>query len=110
MALYNTVSTDDFQQKVLDSSKVVLVDFWAQWCPPCVAMTPVLEDVAQDLDEIADVVKVNIEESSDNNRLAGDHQVQSIPNMLIFKQGKEVGRIIGMTQKAFLVDELKKYT
>lgn len=110
MALHNTTTTDEFKQKVISSPKVVLVDFWAQWCPPCLAMTPVLQDVAKELDEIADVVKVNIEESSDNNRLAGDHQVQSIPNMLIFKDGQEVGRLIGMTPKAALIDELKKYT
>lgn len=109
MALINTTTVDQFDEKVLKNDKVVLVDFWAQWCAPCVAMAPALNDLGKELDKTADIVKVNIEESADNNKLAGDHQVQSIPNMVIFKGGKEVGRVIGMTQKAFLADELKKF-
>lgn len=96
MALHNTTTNDDFAAKVLSNDKPVLVDFWAEWCPPCHAMAPLLKSIAEDLDGIADIVKVNIEESADNNRLAGEHQVQSIPNLVIFKDGKEVDRIVGM--------------
>lgn len=108
MALLNTTTRQEFKDKVLDSDKVVLVDFWAEWCPPCVAMSPVLEKVANALDDTVDVVKVNIEESNDNKQLAGESGVQSIPNMVIYKGGKEVDRIIGMTQEGQLSERLTK--
>ncbi len=82
------------------------MDFWAQWCPPCVAMTPALVSLSKELDDTTDIVKVNIEESADNNKLAGEHQVQSIPNMVLYKSGKEVDRIIGMVPEPALHDIL----
>ncbi len=106
MALYNITTKQEFEDKVLKSDKIVLVDFWAKWCPPCVAMTPALVSVADKLDDTTDVVKVNIEASADNNMLAGDHGVQSIPNMVVFKGGKEVDRIIGMVPEPVLSDTL----
>lgn len=106
MALLNTTTSKEFEEKVLKSKKTVLVDFWAAWCPPCVAMAPILHKVADELDETVDIVKVNIEESADNNRLAGEHRVQSIPNMVIFKDGKEVDRIIGMVPEFVLTEQL----
>ncbi len=69
-------------------------------------MTPALVSVADKLDDTTDVVKVNIEASADNNMLAGDHGVQSIPNMVVFKGGKEVDRIIGMVPEPVLSDTL----
>lgn len=97
MALLTTTTRKEFEDKVLNSNKTVLVDFWAEWCPPCRAMAPVLHNVADDVDANADIVKVNIEESADNQQLAGEYQIQSIPNMIIFRGGKEIDRIIGMT-------------
>jgi thioredoxin 1 len=108
MALLNTTTKQEFEQNVTSNQKVVLVDFWAPWCPPCVAMSPVLEATAKELDDMADIVKVNIEQSPDNQQLAGEYQVQSIPNMLIFKNGQETGRLIGVMPKATLIDEIKK--
>lgn len=108
MALYNITTEQEFEEKVLGSSKVVLVDFWAAWCPPCRAMAPILHDVADELDKIADIVKVDIEATAENGQLAGKYGVQSIPNMPIFKGGKEVERIVGMVPKVHLQDMFKQ--
>lgn len=105
MALYNITTKQEFEDKVLKSDKIVLVDFWAQWCAPCHAMTPALMSLAKKLDGTTDVVKVNIEESADNNALAMEYEVQSIPNMALFKDGKVVDRIIGVVPESVL-DEL----
>lgn len=109
MALIVTKTRKEFEEKVLKSKKVVLVDFWAQWCPPCRAMAPILQKVAADMDKDVDVVKVDIEETTDNNRLAGEYRVQSIPNMNIFKEGKVVDTVIGMVPQAVLENSLKKH-
>lgn len=109
MALLKTTDKKEFDEKVTKSDKVVLVDFWAEWCGPCRAMAPILEDASKELDGEVDIVKVNIEESNENNALASEHGVRSIPNMVIFKGGKEVGRIIGLTQKVPLVTKLKSF-
>lgn len=107
MALYNITTKQEFEDKVLKSNKVVLVDFWAEWCPPCRAMAPLLHTVADDLDGIADIVKVDIEASPENGAIAGECGVQSIPNMPVFKNGKEVERFVGMVPKLHLEDTLK---
>jgi thioredoxin 1 len=109
MALYNTNSQDDFTEKVEKSSKLVLVDFWAEWCPPCRAMAPILHDIAESEDVTLDVVKVNIEESADNAALAQKYGVQGIPNMQIFKAGAHVDNIIGMVPASVLKATLQKY-
>ena len=106
MALYNITTKQEFDEKVIQSKKVVLVDFWAAWCPPCRAMAPILHDVAEELDKDVDIVKVDIEANADNNMLAGSYGVQSIPNMPIFKNGKEVERLIGTAPKMHLVEML----
>jgi thioredoxin 1 len=103
MALYNITTRKEFEEKVLKSDKVVLVDFWAEWCPPCRAMAPILRTAAEENDELLDVVKVDIEDTDENRNLAGEYEVQSIPNMPLFFGGKEVERIIGMVSKGELV-------
>lgn len=103
MALYNITTTQEFEDKVLNSSKVVLVDFWADWCPPCRAMAPALHDIAEEHDELIDIVKVDIEDTDDNRALADQYGVSSIPNMPLFLDGKEVHRIIGQVSKGDVV-------
>lgn len=106
MALYNTTTKQEFEDKVVKSDKVVLVDFWAAWCPPCRAMSPTLISLAKKLEDTTDVVKINIEESTDNNALAREHGVQSIPNMVVYKGGKQVDNIIGMVPESTLQELL----
>lgn len=108
MALYSTTTRDEFKEKVLENKNLVLVDFWAQWCPPCRMMAPILEDVAKTMEGV-DVVKVDVEASPDNNRLAAEHGVQGIPNMQVFKNGVVVDELIGMRPQMVLEQELKKH-
>lgn len=106
MALYNTTTRQEFEEKVLKSSHPVLVDFWAPWCPPCRAMAPILEMIADETE--FDVVKVDTEASQDNARLAMEYRVQGIPNMKVFKDGVMVEEIVGMRPKQILIDALEK--
>jgi thioredoxin 1 len=103
MALYNITTRKEFEEMVLKSDKVVLVDFWAEWCPPCRAMAPILHDAAEEKDDLMDVIKVDIEDTDENRALAGEYDVRSIPNMPLFYGGKEMDRIIGLVTKGQLI-------
>ena len=104
MAVHNTFTTAEFKSKVLESSKLVLVDFWAEWCPPCRAMAPILEAIVNETEY--DVVKIDIEASEFNKQTAIQYGVQGIPNMKVFKDGKAVQELIGMKPKQVLIDAL----
>lgn len=110
MALISIKTSEEFEEKVINSKKPVLVDFWAVWCPPCRVIAPILEKVAERMGDEADIVKLNIEESPDNGKLATEHRVQSIPNMVIFKDGKEVDRIIGVVPETEISARLMKFS
>ncbi|MFA6128192.1 MAG: thioredoxin [Bacteroidales bacterium] len=92
----------NFQFQTKD--KLVLVDFWASWCAPCRMMAPVLNEVAGDLSEDSFVGKVDVEA---NQALAQKYQVRSIPTMILFKNGKEVSRFVGIKSKEFLLQQIK---
>ena len=106
MALHVITTRDEFNEKVVHNSKLVLVDFWAQWCPPCRAMAPTLEALASDHDEKFDVVKVDVEASQDNALLANEHGVQGIPNMQLYRNGARVDTIIGFVPRTVLEAKL----
>jgi thioredoxin 1 len=86
-------------------NKVVLVDFWADWCVPCRMMAPVLNDLAGDLKGNAYVGKVDVEQ---NRELAKKHNIRNIPTMVLFKNGKEVNRFVGVKTKDFLKSQIQK--
>ena len=109
MALKNTTTREAFEANVLKSDKLVLVDFWAAWCPPCRMMAPILERLAREMDAELDVVKVDVEASADNNQLAAEHGVQGIPNMQLYKAGKKVDEFVGARPQAVLEAEIKKH-
>lgn len=103
----HTLSLTDaqFKAEVLDATGPVLVDFWATWCAPCIAMEPTLEELAAANVGKLKVVKINIEE---NQIAAQTWGVRSLPNFLIFKQGKVVGQIAGAVSKQKLGEALQK--
>lgn len=91
MAL-NITSETEFDSKVLQSDKPVLVDFWAAWCGPCKMVTPEVEAVAEAYADKALVCKVNVDEQA---QLANRYAVKSIPTLLLIKNGQEVNRVVG---------------
>ena len=92
------VKTTDFETEVLQSDKPVLVDFWAEWCGPCHAVSPILERIADEHEDIK-LVKVNIDEEQE---LALRYGVQSIPTMILFKSGEPAAAAIGAQPKGAL--------
>ena len=86
------VNESNFKEEVLDSTLPVLVDMWAPWCMPCKMVAPAVEKVANDNPDKLKVCKLNVD---DNQNLAVQHNIQGIPALLIFKDGKEVDRIVG---------------
>lgn len=98
-----TLTDKNFQQQT--KNKVVLVDFWATWCAPCRMMAPVLNDVASELSENSHVGKVNIEQYQS---LAQKFKVRSIPTLILFKNGTEINRFVGIKSKDFLLQQIQK--
>lgn len=99
------VTDDNFQAEVLDSKVPVLVDFWAEWCAPCVALSPVIEQLATEYQGKAKVVKLNIDEARDTSVKFG---IRSIPTIAIFKGGQVVDMRVGLTSRDDLAARLDK--
>lgn len=94
------LSSENFEKEVLKSEKPVLVDFYADWCGPCKMMTPIIEELANELQGKAKVGKINVD---NNQELALKYDVMSIPTIIIFKDGKEIKRFVGVRSKSELL-------
>ena len=97
-----TITKENFEQEVLQSTKPVLLDFWSSWCGPCRMLSPVVDEVAEERTDVK-VGKVNVDEQPE---LAGQFGVMSIPTLLVFEQGKLVRQAVGARPKASVLDLL----
>ncbi|MCZ9301206.1 thioredoxin [Corynebacterium marquesiae] len=105
MSNVKKVTTDTFRKDVIESDKPVVVDFWAEWCGPCKKLSPILEEVAEELDGQVIVAKVNVDEE---RNLGAMFQIMSIPNVLIFNHGEKVDEFVGLRSKDDIVAQVKK--
>ena len=98
-----TFTVANFEQEVLSADKPVLVDFWATWCAPCRMLGPVVEEVAEETEGRAIVGKLNVDEEME---LARKYRVASIPTLIVFENGQEVRRSVGVIDKEDILDLL----
>ena len=93
-------TTDNWEQEVLGAEEPVLVDFWAEWCPPCRAIAPTIEEVASDFSGRVRVGKLNVDQ---NEPVAGRYGIRSIPTLLVFSKGQVVEQRVGALPKGDLI-------
>jgi thioredoxin 1 len=106
MSRLKEVSDATFEQEVLNSGKTVLVDFWAEWCGPCRAVGPILEQIADENGDKIEVVKLNVD---DNPQTAAKYHITSIPAMKVYQGGEVVKSVIGAKPKPALESELAAF-
>ncbi|MBQ3101558.1 thioredoxin [bacterium] len=95
-----------FENEVIKSDSVVLVDFWAPWCGPCRKLGPVLDDIAQEFEGKVKVVKVNTDE---NLKIAKEFQISGLPSLLVFKGGEAKEVMVGLMPKSTIVSNIEKH-
>lgn len=103
MANLTSVTSANFDQEVMNSDKPVLVDFWAEWCGPCKALSPVLDEIATEMSGKANIVKVNVDHASD---LAQKFGIRGIPTLIFFKNGEVKSTLVGNQPKAEIVKNI----
>ncbi len=105
MANLPTTNTADFEADVLKASVPVLVDFWAEWCGPCRALGPILEEIADEIGNKAKIVKVNVDENGD---LANKYGIRGIPTMIFFKDGQAAKTLVGLQPKQEIIKSIEE--
>jgi len=93
--------------EMIQSNKPVLVDFSAEWCGPCKMMAPILKELKKDIGDTASIIKVDVDK---NAQAASAYQVQSVPTLILFKNGQPIWRQTGVVQKSGLLDVIKKFS
>jgi thioredoxin 1 len=106
MSAARSVTDATFEQDVLNSDKTILVDFWAEWCGPCRAVGPILDQIAAEHSDKIDIVKLNVDE---NPQTAAKDQITSIPAMKVYQGGEVVKTVIGAKPKPALEADLAAY-
>lgn len=104
--LVNDVTDSSFENEVLQSDKPVLVDFWAVWCAPCIALTPTIEALAEKYKDAARVVKINVD---DNPAVTNKYGIRGMPTLILFKNGREEERVLGAVSRDSLTRMIDKH-
>ena len=104
MTAIKNCNENDFENEVLKSNLPVIVDFWAEWCGPCKMLTPILEELSNEMKNEIKVVKVNLDENQD---LAMKYSIRSIPTLLLFKEGNLIDTKVGLLPKSEIVSWFK---
>lgn len=97
------ITSKNFEDEVLNSNKITIIDFYADWCGPCKMMAPIIDKIAEENNDIK-VGKLNVDEAGD---IAGQFNIMSIPTILVFKEGKEFKRFVGVTSKDNIINAIK---
>lgn len=97
------VGSGDFEHEVLKAKKLVIVDFWAEWCGPCKMLAPLLDEVARELPDKVKIVKVNVDHEA---QLAQQYGIYNIPTLLFFKDGTVREQVVGIATKKVLVEKI----
>lgn len=100
------INDNSFEEEVVNSSELTIVDFWAPWCGPCRKLGPVLDEIAQDFEGKVKIVKLNTDE---NLKTAKDYSVSGLPTLLLFKDGKAVERLVGLMPKTTIISNIEKH-
>ena len=98
------ISNENFENEVKKSDKVVLVDFYADWCGPCRMMSPIVDEIASEATENVKVCKLNVDECQD---IAIEYDVMSIPTLIIFKNGEVINKLVGLHDKESILNLIK---
>ena len=98
------VATNTNFNELLQDSKLVIVDFWATWCGPCRMLSPILDELEEEMADQITVVKVNVD---DADEIAAQYRIMSIPTLLFFKNGQEVDKTVGAMPKPTLAEKIK---
>jgi len=106
MASTFNVTDDTFESDILQAVVPTLVDLWAEWCEPCRMIAPVVEDLAEEYEGKLRVARMDVDS---NQQIPYDYGVQSIPTLILFKEGKEVVRMVGFRNKDAILDKIEPY-
>lgn len=102
------ITKENFKTEIIDFKGVILVDFWAEWCPPCKALEPILEEVALYFKDNPSI-KISKCDTETNDEITAKFNIMSIPNMKIFKNGELVGALVGLTPRQIIIDKLNYF-
>lgn len=98
------ITNEEFDKIINNSHKLVVIDFYAEWCMPCLMLAPIIEDLAEHMKDVK-FVKINVD---DNQELSKKYKISSIPCLIIFKEGKEISRIIGAHSAEAIEEKIKE--